>query len=44
MSARTTTLGIRHLTVVPTNFEPESSVERPKPADGDTAGDDPAEP
>lgn len=40
MSARTTTFGIQHLTVVPTNFEPEASVERSGASESDVVGDD----
>ena len=33
MSVSTEPLGIQHLTVVPTNFEPAATTDQPEPAD-----------
>jgi hypothetical protein len=36
MSATNDTFGIRHRTVVPTNFESAATTEQPEPDDDDT--------
>ena len=42
MSATNESFGIRHLTVVPTNFESASTTEQPEPDDDTAASDDDA--
>ena len=42
MAATESSFGMRHLTVVPTNFEPTGeSVDGGEPADEETTGDEP---
>ncbi|WP_281284918.1 hypothetical protein [Halonotius terrestris] len=40
MSAKNSSLGIQHLTVVPTNFESAAATDQPTPGDDSDEADD----